>query len=113
MKIELITPEIYEEIKRIFEEHPYLILQNNGYEYLNKSKFTSDDLEAFNYISDILNQHVVGFSQFFNLRFSKDNRIQLRFNYNWDYDDPSKGGFTGVGYILLDELLNGFEEKEK
>lgn len=106
MKIELITPETYEELKGIFEKHPELTLQNNGYEYLNKSKFTPEVKEAYDTVSDILRNHVDGFSKFHNFRLSKKGRIQLRFDYRWD------AHFTGVGYILLDELINGFEETE-
>lgn len=106
MKIELITQETHEKLKRIFENHPALTLQNNGYEYLDKRKFTPEDEAAFKETSEILKKHVHGFSKFHNFRLSKNGRIQLRFNYAWDER------FTGVGYILLDELLNGFEETE-
>ena len=58
MKIELITPETYEKLKSIFEQYPALTLQNNGYEYLNKSKFTEDEAKAFSEVSDILKKHV-------------------------------------------------------
>lgn len=106
MKIELITQETYQKLKSIFENHPALTLQNNGYEYLDKRKFTPEDEAAFKETSEILKKHVHGFSKLHNFRLSKNGRIQLRFNYAWDER------FTGVGYILLDELLNGFEETE-
>lgn len=106
MKIELITQETHQKLKSIFENHPALTLQNNGYEYLDKSKFTPEDEAAFKETSEILKKHVHGFSKLHNFRLSKKGRIQLRFNYAWDER------FTGVGYILLDELLNGFEGTE-
>lgn len=106
MKIELITQETHQKLKSIFENHPALTLQNNGYEYLDKRKFTPEDEAAFKDTSEILKKHVHGFSKLHNFRLSKNGRIQLRFNYAWDER------FTGVGYILLDELLNGFEETE-
>lgn len=106
MKIELITQETHQKLKSIFENHPALTLQNNGYEYLDKRKFTPEDEAAFKETSEILKKHVHGFSKLHNFRLSKNGRIQLRFNYAWDER------FTGVGYILLDELLNGFEETE-
>lgn len=106
MKIELITQETHQKLKSIFENHPALTLQNNGYEYLDKRKFTPEDEAAFKETSEILKKHVHGFSKLHNFRLSKNGRIQLRFNYAWDER------FTGVGYILLDELLNGFYETE-
>lgn len=110
MKIELITQETHQKLKSIFENHPALTLQNTGYEYLDKRKFTPEDEAAFKETSEILKKHVYGFSKLHNFRLSKDGRTQLRFDYNYNYDNNS-GSFHGVGYILLDELLNGFEEK--
>lgn len=112
MKIELITQETHEKLKGIFEQHPALTLQNNGYEYLNQSKFTEEETKAFSEVSDILRKKVYGFSKFHNFRLSKNGRIQLRFDYNWNYGE-NVSSFYGVGYILLDELLNGFEETER
>lgn len=110
MKIELITQDTHQKLKSIFENHPALTLQNNGYEYLDKRKFTPEDEAAFKETSEILKKHIHGFSKLHNFRLSKDGRIQLRFDYNYNYDN-NLGSFHGVGYILLDELLNGFEEK--
>lgn len=107
MKIELITPETHEKLKSIFEQYPALTLQNNGYEYLNKSKFTEEEAAAYKEVSEILKNHVHDFVKFHNFNLSKNGRVRLRFDYRWDES------FTGVGYILLDELANGFEDTEK
>ena len=34
-------------------------------------------------------------------------KIVIRFNYNWGAEDNTMS-FTGVGYVLLEELLTGF-----
>jgi len=107
MKIELITEELFNELSTIQKEHPILTLQNQGYEYVRKDRFTEEDRKAFERVTEILKAHIVGFSSFNNFRLSKKGLMQLRIQYDWKYDEP--GFFIGVGYIDLNELLNGFE----
>lgn len=107
MKINLITPEEHDQLLNIYKSFPALTLQNKGYECINKSKLTFEEKEALNTVSSILNNSVYGFSEFSNFKLDKDGNVVVRLQYNWNYDSDILP-FIGVGYILLDELLNGF-----
>ena len=110
MKIEFITPEEYNILNNIFENNKNLFLQNTGYEGIDKRKFTEADKDDFKKVTEILSKSVYGFSSFQNFRNSKKTgKPELRFQYNYGYDGGHS--FVGVGYILLDELLNGFTPK--
>jgi len=111
MKINLLSNDNFSKLLEIYKNNPNLSLQNKGYEGLNKNNFTDIEKDSFNKVETILKEAVCGFSSFQNFRVNKDNEIQLRFQYDWTAHDRSLGiPFTGVGYILLDELLNGFRE---
>src|SRR6478735_7163016 len=107
MKIELITPEQHEYILNSYKQYPELTLQNKGYEYINKSALSDEAKEVLKSIETILNNSIVGFRSFSNFKINKAGELQLRVQYNYSYDN-NLAPFTGVGYILLDELLNGF-----
>lgn len=108
MKIEIISKEDYTILLDLYTRFPALTLQNKGYEGLDKSAFTPEEKEAFEAVTNLLKNHIAGFSSFQNFRHNKAGKVELRLQYNYNYD----GGlpFTGVGYILLDELLNGFNK---
>lgn len=108
MKINLIDEEQYNRLKDIQKTYPKLTLNNKGYEYIKKDTLSEEDLEAFREVSDILKDHIIGFVKFNNFQYIKDV-IRLRFQYNWGAEENTLS-FTGVGYIELDELLNGFKE---
>jgi len=111
MQITLITPDQHTQLLDICNNFPGLSLQNKGYEGLNKDKFTDEEKTKFAEVTAILKKTIVGFSSFQNFKRNKDQEIQLRFQYDWTAHDRSLGvPFTGVGYILLDELLNGFRD---
>lgn len=110
MKIQLITPEQHENLLNIYKNYPALTLQNKGYEGINKDKLTDEEKGKIKEVEAVLNNHICGFSRFQNFKLSNDNEVKLRFQYNYDYDSKNNTGFTGVGYILLDELLNGFRD---
>lgn len=112
MTINLITEEEYNLLLEIQKEHPILTFQNQGYQYIDKSKFTEEDTNAFNKVTEILKNAIVGFSEFNNFRTTKIGELEIRFQYNWSADSPGVS-FTGVGYLLVDELLNGFREKNE
>jgi len=112
MTIKLLTQDQYEFLKESQETHPILTFQNDGYEYIKKSDLTEDDKAAIKEIEQLLKEKIVGFSSFTNFRFTKENELQIRFQYNWGAEDGTMP-FTGVGYILLEELLNGFRETKK
>lgn len=111
MKIELINQTQYDRILEIQKQHPKLTFNNKGYEYINKSELSEEDNLAFQEVTDILKDHIIGFSEFNNFQYVNDT-IRLRFQYDYGADDNSTS-FTGVGYIELDELLKGFITKEK
>jgi len=107
MKITLISNDNFSKLLEIYNNNPILTLQNKGYEEIGlRNELTDTDKEQIKEVSTILREAIFGFSRFQNFRLNKDNEIQLRFQYNWEIE----GGvpFVGVGYILLDELLNGF-----
>ena len=110
MEIELITTENYEKLLKIYNNTPTLFLQNNGYEYIKKDNLSIEDKAKSKEIESILNQSIKGFKSFMNFRLSNQTKeIEIRFQYDYSYDDVNHS-FTGVGYILLDELLNGFRD---
>ena len=116
MKIELISKEDYNLLLEIQKNHPILTFQNKGYECIDKSKFTDDDKIAFDKVTKILRKSILGLCEFNNYCHSEHNELRLRFQYNYNADWNSKVDkghnilFTGVGYILVDELLNGFRK---
>ncbi len=112
MRINLINKDTYNKLLSVYNDFPILTFQNDGYEYINKSKLTDLDKAKIEEVEQILKQAIHGFSSFTNFRLSKGKgEIQIRFQYNYEYDGNGLP-FIGVGYILLDELLNGFEEVE-
>jgi hypothetical protein len=110
MKIELITPEEHAKLLDIYSNFPALTLQNIGYQYIKKDSLTDEEKSKLKEVTEILKKTIVGFNSFSNFRIEKNNEIGIRIQYDWTAHDRSLGiPFTGVGYILLDELLNGFK----
>lgn len=110
MQIELISQEQFDIISNIQKEHNVLTFQNIGYESI-KEKLNETEEEAKMKVSKILGNHIKGYSSFQNFRFSKkENKLEIRFQYNYNYNPNSGLPFIGVGYILLEELLNGFKD---
>ena len=90
MTITLISQSEYDTLLSIQKAHPILTFQNNGFEYINKSKFTNEDAIAYKQVDDILRKCVKDFSKFFNFKLSKKGEIMVRFDYRWDVS------FTGI-----------------
>lgn len=112
MRIKFISKEEHAELLSIFNSYPALTLQNKGYEYINKSKLTEEEKSKLDRVTEILNKSIIGFREFSNFKLSNSaNEIEIRLQYNYGAEDNSMP-FTGVGYILLDELLNGFETQD-
>ncbi len=108
MKINLITQDDFLTLSNYFFNLKNLTLQNKGYECIDKNLLTDDDKIAILNIELILKNSIHGFSRFSNFKVNENGKTQIRFQYNWNYD--GKGlPFIGVGYILLDELLNSNE----
>lgn len=105
MTITLITRGQFNRLSEIQEAFPILTFQNVGYETLNKSKFKNKDHEAHQEVTNILKSCVKDFREFNNFKVRKNGSVVIRFQYDWEGGAPS---FTGVGYLLLEELLHGF-----
>jgi len=116
MTINLITPEQHETLLNIYTNYPALSLQNTGYEGIDRSKFTDEEKAADAKVNEMLSKSILGFTRFQNFRLSKEGIVSLRIQYDYnadyvkkyEYDPNGIRPFTGVGYINLDELLNGF-----
>jgi hypothetical protein len=108
MTIELITEKEHDLLMDIYTNVPELFLQNNGYEGINKDQMIPEAIKLNETVNCILRKSISGFSSFQNFRKDNDGNPQIRFQYNWSYDGQSVF-FIGVGYILISELLNGFE----
>lgn len=109
MKIKLLTPELYEELQTIQADYPELTFQNKGYQYLSPEVWEAHK-EQIDRITEILREHVTGFSEFYNFRLNKEDAVVLRFNYNWGAAEDTLY-YQGVGYVTLDQLLHGFQEE--
>lgn len=108
MKINLISENDHKRLIKIAEDFPNLIFQNVGYQYIHKSRLTTEELEKFKEVETLLKDHIFGFGEFNNFLYNKKGELNVRFQYNYNYD--GKGlPFYGVGYLKVDELLNGFE----
>jgi len=107
MTIETITPAQKNKLVEIYTNNPNLTLQNKGYE--TPQNLSESDKIAAKQVESILIKHIKGFESFTNFKLNKENNLVIRFQYNWAADAEIKTiNFTGVGYILVDELLNGF-----
>jgi hypothetical protein len=111
MTITLITQEVYENLLDIYNKYPKLTLQNEGYQYIRKADLNEEETTKLKEVNDILKTAIKGFSEFNNFRLGKKTQeLQIRFQYNWSADDERGHPFVGVGYLYLDELLNGFRK---
>lgn len=100
MTIEPLSQDEYEKLLLIQIMHSKLTFQNVGYQYIDRSTLSEED-------KAILSKHIKRFVEFNNFLLNKKGELTVRFQYCYD------SSFTGVGYITLRELLNGFDiEKE-
>lgn len=109
MTIKLIDQVSHDRLIDLQEKYPNLTLQNVGYEYIDKSKLTPEELAAIQEIEALLKDHILGFSSFSNFRKNREGQLQIRFQYNYEADKKVPSiSFIGVGYLLIEELLIGF-----
>ena len=108
MTIETISQEESNRVIELKEQFPLLVYEARGYDTPDKSEWTQENHDAFKEIEDLLREHIVGFSSFQNLMFDKKGQLNFRLQYNYGAEDNSMS-FTGVGYITLRELTNGFD----
>lgn len=109
MKINLITQEQHDKLLSIYNNYPVLTLQNKGYEGINRNLLTDEEKQQDKEVNEILKFAIIGFRYFQNFKVRSNGDIVLRFQYNYGAEDNTHP-FTGVGYILLYELLNGFRD---
>lgn len=115
MTIEIMDESTYNRLLEIQKKHPKLTFQNDGYQYVDKSTFSEEDLAAFNEVVEILNKHVHHFIEFNNFKLRKLKNVEeevicARFQYNWD---PEGNQFIGVGYIPFPAFIYGFDWNEE
>lgn len=106
MKIQRVTAEVADELISIAENHPDLVFQNNGYEYLSRRVWAANAAPIAR-VSEILREHVEGFQVFFNFRRSQSHGLVLRFDYLWT------SFFRGVGYLPVSQLRDGFPSEQE
>ena len=87
-------------LAQIAKEHPALIFNNNGYEYINQSKLSKDDIAALEEVHQILETKVIGYVKFFNFKTNKEGELYARFDGLWSKDPY----FIGVCYIKVSDL---------
>ncbi len=107
MTIKLITQAEHDLLLSIHTNFKALSLETRSYEGIKKDSLTTEELNKFAEVEEILKKSILGFRRFQNFKLSTKGEPRLRFQYNYSHgtnDQP----FTGVGYILIDELLNGF-----
>lgn len=112
MTIKLISKEDYNIIVKIQKQFEFLTFEQIGYGYPRRPE-TEEEKQALDTVNNILKDSIVGFSKFNNFNVRPEG-IRLRFQYHWDADNEdtdNKNPFIGVGYLWLEELLNGFSEK--
>jgi hypothetical protein len=111
MTIKKLTQQEYDELLVIQQTHEKLTFHNDGYQYLKMDELNEEETKAFHRAANIVSTHIIGFIEFNHFRRTKNEKegdLGIRFQYNYGAEDDSMS-FTGVGYILLDELLNGFK----
>lgn len=108
MKITLIPQKDYNTLSDIQTKFPALTLQNKGYEEINRESLTDTEKEKIEDVENILIDSIKGFDRFQNFRVKPTTgEISIRFQYNYGYDGEGIY-YIGVGYLTLNELLNGF-----
>jgi len=111
MTIELLTEVQHNYLKKIQENNPKLTFQNEGYQYIKD--LSESDKEAIKEVEEILEKSIVGFHEFNNFKIRPNGDIVVRFQYNYGADEEGARSFKGVGYLGMNELLNGFNNKDK
>lgn len=88
-----------------------LTKDTKGYEELPNDtyKVYADEVAKIN---AILTEVLAGYERFQNFKPRRTGGQVVRFQYNYHYDSQDHP-FTGVGYISLKELSEGFKEKEE
>ena len=117
MILTTLEEEDYNKLLDIQKQYPNLTFTHEPYQEWIPAHFTEEDKNALNEVKSIMSKAIKGFSKFTNFYFSKKGVLWVRFYYDWSFEwnndvdkIPIRKGiaFTGVGYLELQELLNGF-----
>ena len=117
MILTTLEEEDYNKLLDIQKQYPNLTFTHEPYQEWIPAHFTEEDKNALIEVKSIMSKAITGFSKFTNFYFSKKGVLCIRFYYDWSYtwdNDVNKNvvrsglSFTGVGYLELQELLNGF-----
>ena len=118
MILTTLEEEDYNKLLDIQKQYPNLTFTHEPYQEWIPAHFTEEDKNALNEVKLIMKKAITGISKFTNFYYSKSGILRVRFYYDWSYtwnNDvdkiPIRDGlpFTGVGYLELQELLNGFK----
>ncbi len=114
MTITLISKEQLDRLLEIQKTYPNLTYNNKGYDYLNFSRLTPEELQHFKEAEEIIKTSIKGFSKFNHFKPSKTKPElpMIRFQYNYTADEPNGLPFTGVGYLFVHELYHGFDNQK-
>lgn len=106
----------YDLLIDIQKRYPKLTYQHEPYQEWVPQHFTEEDKKALIEVKNMLKKAITGIRNFTNFYFDKKGELNLRFYYDWSWtlinDIPVQQGlpFTGVGYLKVIELLNGFDK---
>jgi len=114
MTIKLISKEQLDRLLEIQKAYPNLTYNNRGYDSLNLSRLTPEELKNFKEAEEIISTSIKGFSEFNHFKPSKTKPElpMIRFQYNYSADIPGSLPFKGVGYLFVHELHYGFDNQE-
>ena len=110
--------EDYNKLVEIQKEFPHLTFNHEPYQEWIPAHFTDKDKEALEQVKNLIKKAIYGFINFTNFFYNKKGELCIRFYYDWslvwnnnEQKIPIRDGqpFKGVGYLYLDELLNGFK----
>lgn len=119
MILTTLEEEDYNKLLDIQKQYPNLTFTHEPYQEWIPSYFTEEDKNALNEVKLIMEKAITGLSKFTNFYYGKSGILRIRFYYDWSYtwnNDvdkiPIRNGlpFIGVGYLELQDLLNGFKE---
>lgn len=116
MILTTLEQEDYDKLVEIQKTFPALTFQHEPYQEWIPNNFTEEDLKALQEVKSIIKKAITGFRNFTNFYYDKKGILNIRFYYDWSYSlvdsivVRSGISFTGVGYLELQELLNGFNK---
>lgn len=86
---------MYKKLLEIQRKYPELTFQNDGYQYINKTKLSDVALKKFDIVTSILKEEIDGFVEFNNFYITLNGDICIRMQVK--YSDS----FTGDEYLKI------------